>query len=127
MKIRGILRGTLEFILEVARSSHPNEFIALLEVEDDIITDLIFLPGTSTSDSLALLRMETMPLGMKVGGTVHSHPSPHPIPSDEDLFTFSKIGGVHIIVAYPYDEKSWKCYDSSGKEISIEILEEGGE
>lgn len=124
MKVRGILRETLEFILSVAKSSHPNEFIALLEVEDGVIQNLIFLPGTSVSDSLALLRMEMMPLGMRFGGTVHSHPSPHAIPSEEDLFTFSKLGGIHIIVAYPYDFESWKCYDSQGNEIELEILEE---
>jgi proteasome lid subunit RPN8/RPN11 len=124
MRVRGILRETLEFILSVANSSHPNEFIALLEAEEEVIKDLIFLPGTATSDSLALMRLEMMPLGMKVAGTVHSHPSPPPVPSDEDLFTFSKIGGVHIIVAHPYDMKSWRCYNSSGKEIPLKVLEE---
>ncbi|MBC7114356.1 MAG: hypothetical protein PWR13_254 [Archaeoglobi archaeon] len=124
MKVRGILRETLEFILNVARSSHPNEFIGLLEVEDGIVKNIIFLPGTSVSDSLALLRMEMMPLGMRFGGTVHSHPSPNPLPSEEDLFTFSKLGGIHIIVAYPYEPESWKCYDSQGNEIELEIVEE---
>jgi len=30
---------------------------------------------------------------------------------------------VHLIVAAPYDESSWRAYDHRGNEIHLEIME----
>ncbi|RLF50490.1 MAG: peptidase, partial [Thermoplasmata archaeon] len=30
---------------------------------------------------------------------------------------------IHIIIAYPYEDDSWKAYDYSGKEIELEVVE----
>jgi len=40
-KVRGIARDTLKFILEASRSSLPAEFAGLLQVENEIITEVL--------------------------------------------------------------------------------------
>lgn len=127
-KITGIARDTLRFILEASASTAPREFAGLLRAEGGIITEVLLVPGTESSEQGALLRLHMMPM-MHTVGTVHSHPSPNFEPSDEDLAMFSHTGLVHIIAGPPYNEKSWRCYDSSGnprplKVIDIEFKEE---
>ena len=73
-KVKGIARETLRFILEVSKSSYPNEFAGLLQVENGIITEVLVLPGTESSESSALLKLFMMP-NMSSVGSVHSHPS----------------------------------------------------
>jgi proteasome lid subunit RPN8/RPN11 len=63
-----------------------------------------------------------MPIDPTACGTVHSHPSSNASPSDEDLALFAKHGRVHIIIAAPYNEHSWKAYNHRGEEISLEIV-----
>lgn len=118
-----ISRGLLETILEAARNAHPDEFIALLSGSKDVMDELIFLPFVSGGTS-AIIHLDMLPIGMRVFGTVHSHPSPSCRPSEEDLALFTRFGKYHIIVCYPYDMKSWKCYDRSGREVELEVVEE---
>lgn len=108
-------------ILESAKEAYPYEFIALLSGEKGVISELIFLPSISGEES-AIVRLDMLPLGVKVYGTVHSHPSPCCEPSEEDFFLFTKFGKVHIIVCYPFTMEDWKCYDSKGEEIEIELV-----
>ena len=122
-KIRGIARDTLHFILEASRSSHPLEFIGLLRPIDDVIAEVLLIPGSEASDRAATLRFDMVPLTSGSVGTVHSHPSPSPKPSQEDLFFFSRHGKIHIITAYPYTEDSWRCYDEAGRERTLEVLD----
>jgi proteasome lid subunit RPN8/RPN11 len=60
-KINGIARDTLDFILETAKSSMPVEFAALLRAENDVITDVVILPGTESSRMSALIRLYMLP------------------------------------------------------------------
>jgi len=127
-KITGIARDTLRFLLEASASTSPREFAGLLRAERGIITEVILVPGTESSERGALLRLHMMPL-MHTAGTAHSHSTPNLEPSQEDLEMFSQTGSVHIIAGPPYTEKSWKCYDSKGnprplKVIDIEFKEE---
>jgi proteasome lid subunit RPN8/RPN11 len=117
MKIK---RSLLKMILAAARDAYPHEFIAMLAGKKDVIDELIFLPFESGEVS-AIIHTNMLPLGMKIYGTVHSHPSTNLRPSAEDLRMFSK-GKVHIIVGYPFDEDSWECYDRNGNSISIEVM-----
>ncbi len=115
----------LDLIIESAKSIYPNEFGALLRVDDkqkSTISEIILLPGTVQGDSHAIFKLHMMPIDFNIVGTVHSHPSPFPIPSDADLELFGKHGRVHIIIANPYNHSSWKAYDYNGKEIKIEIV-----
>jgi len=123
VKIKGIARDTLHFILEASRSSHPLEFIGLLRPVDDIIGEVLLIPGSESSNRSATLRFDMVPLTSGSIGTVHSHPSPYPQPSREDLFFFSRHGIYHIIAAYPYTDDSWRCYDAAGREQKLDVLD----
>ncbi|MDD3043614.1 MAG: Mov34/MPN/PAD-1 family protein [Methanosarcinaceae archaeon] len=122
MEIKGIARDTLHFILEASRSMAPLEFAGLLQEKDRVITEVLLLPGTESSDSSAVLRLYMMP-NVKAAGSVHSHPGPNRRPSKADLRLFSKTGNCHIIVGSPYDRKSWTCYDRAGNVRELPVLD----
>jgi proteasome lid subunit RPN8/RPN11 len=123
-KIGGIAKETMDFIREVCKSNHPREFIGLLCADRDLITDVFLLPGTRSSDEQAIIRIDMLPIGLRSVGSVHSHPSPGASrPSAQDLLLFSKRGDYHIIVFFPYDELDWRCYNSRGEELELEVVE----
>jgi proteasome lid subunit RPN8/RPN11 len=123
-RIVGIAKDTLEFILEVSKSTHPREFIGMLCADDDLITDIFFLPGTISSDEKAIIRLDMMPMGLRYAGSVHSHPHPGSTrPSRQDLLMFSKTGNFHIIVCHPYEMADWRCYNAKGEERKLELVE----
>ena len=121
-EIKGIARVTLDFILEVSRSTYPNEFAGLLEAKDGIITDVLILPGTESSEVNAVLKLFMMP-NISAVGSVHSHPSSVIRPSKADLRLFSKTGSRHIIAGYPFEGNNWKCFDGSGKVVELPVLD----
>jgi proteasome lid subunit RPN8/RPN11 len=115
----------LDLIIESAKSVYPNEFGALLSVDSkqkDTISEIVLLPGTIQGESHAIFKLHMMPVDFNIVGTIHSHPSPYPIPSDADLELFRKHGRIHIIIAYPYDKNSWKAYDYAGNETTLKIV-----
>jgi len=120
-----ISREVLETAIAASRDSHPNEFIAMLGgkiVKDKVqINELIFLPSLSGGVS-AVIFTDMLPLGIKVLGSIHSHPTPNFYPSTQDLETFSKKGLVHIIIAYPYNESSWRAYNRRGEPINLIVI-----
>lgn len=122
-KVKGIAKDTLDFILEVSKSSHPNEFAGLLTAERGVISNVMFLPKTESSHRSAMIRLDMLPLGVSVAGTVHSHPTQNNKPSKADLALFSNKGEVHIIAHYPYDKKSWACYNFDGSPRELPVLD----
>ena len=122
MQIKGIASDTLSFILEASKSMAPDEFAGLLQEKDGIITEVLILPGTESSDTSAVLRLYMMP-NVKAAGSVHSHPGQNRKPSQADLHLFSKTGNCHIIVGRPYDKNSWTCYDREGKVRELQVLD----
>lgn len=118
-----ITHNCLDLILECAKSNHPNEFAGLLRREEDkVIDELIMLPGTVSGDAHAIFKLHMLPIDMSIVGTIHSHPSESPYPSQADLDLFAKQGKIHIIVAKPFSEQSWKAYYSNGEEAKVEII-----
>ena len=120
-----ISRKCLKLIIESAKSVHPNEFGALLRVDDekiDTISELVLLPGTVQGESHAIFKLHMQPVDFSIVGTVHSHPSKFPIPSNADLELFGKHGRIHIIIANPYTTSSWKAYGYNGKETAVSVL-----
>jgi len=116
----------LETAIAAARESHPHEFIAMLgesKKRKNHISELIFLPSITGGVS-AIIHMDMLPVGMRVLGTIHSHPSPYPYPSEQDMETFSKRGRIHIIIAYPYTMNSWRAYSSSGEPIELRVIDD---
>jgi len=121
MNIFAIERGALEFILGASRSRHPQEFAAVLRAKNGVITEILWPPETISSSRSAVMKLHMMPIDPSACGTAHSHPSGSASPSQEDLMLFAKYGRVHIIVASPYDEHSWRAYDHNGTKIELKV------
>jgi len=120
-----IKQDCLDIILESAKSIYPKEFGGLLRVDSKLkhtIIEVILLPGTISGGSQAIFQLHMLPIDFSIIGTVHSHPSGIPRPSSADLTLFDKYGKIHIIVASPFNEYSWKSYDYLGNEIDIKIV-----
>ena len=120
-----ILRDCLALICECAKDEYPNEFGGLLRVDSldkHLITEVVILPGTIAGETHALFQMHMRPLDFSIIGTVHSHPSRFPFPSQADQQFFQKYGRVHIIAAYPYSFSSWKAYNARGEEMTLEVV-----
>lgn len=115
----------IEEIIDIAKESYPNEFVALLEgrVEDGTlnITGLIFLP-TDVSNEGAVMQVFMQPLTMNSLGSVHSHPGPSASPSEADLNFFASKGVFHMIIAQPYTQNSIRAYDSWGNVIDFRTI-----
>ena len=98
------------------------EFACVLRADDGVITEVILVPGTISSERYALLKRHMLPVDFSVVGSAHSHPTPNATPSDADLNLFQNTGSVHIIVGYPYDMNSWRAFSREGKEIQLKVL-----
>jgi proteasome lid subunit RPN8/RPN11 len=120
-----ITSSCLSMILESAKSVYPNEFIGLLRVEQKhphTIYEIVLLPGTVSGNSHAMLQLHMRPFDLSIVGTIHSHPSGFYYPSSADRQLFQKYGRVHMIVGYPYLEKTWMAYDSWGNQIPMTVI-----
>lgn len=117
-----IARDALKFILEVSKSSSPREFAGMLSARDDIITDVVIVPGTESSEESAVMQLFMLP-NIHTVGTVHSHPSGDGAPSREDIELFDKKGQCHIIVAAPFTNSSWRCYNNRGEPIRLPVVD----
>ncbi|AGB04847.1 putative metal-dependent protease of the PAD1/JAB1 superfamily [Aciduliprofundum sp. MAR08-339] len=117
-----IKKEVLKLIMESSKSSYPNEFGAFLRAKHKIIYEIILLPGTISGGRSVLYNLLMKPIDFTIVGSVHSHPSGVPLPSQADLDMFSRTGDVHIIVAYPFTLSSWKAYNRMGEEIEVKII-----
>ena len=115
----------IDEIINIAKESYPNEFMALLEgqIKGNMlkITGLIFLP-VETSNEGAVMQVFMQPLTTNSVGSVHSHPSYSASPSDADLHFFSKKGIFHMIIANPYNKENIMAYDSFGNTVDFNII-----
>ena len=122
VKVKGIRRKVLRMILAASRDQFPNEFSAALRAKDGIITEILLMPGTQSGRRSALPGIHNLPIDFSVAGSVHSHPSGYPIPSEADLHFFQQFGNVHIITASPFGENNWLAYDIRGNRINLEVI-----
>ena len=120
--VKGIARDLLDLILEASKSSHPHEFAALLRENDGIISEMLLVPGTTSNDTSARMLLDMMPLDLSVVGSAHSHPVHDLRYSDADLHMFGAKGIYNIIVAFPYGENDWVCYDPHGRRVSLPVI-----
>ena len=120
-----ILREVLEFILESSKDAHPNEMFFYLSgsFKKRIIKEVFIGPFNSSPEAV-IYSPAALPVNLKIVGTAHSHPSGDLRPSRVDLESFSRFGGVHIIVGYPYDKSSWRAYGPYGEPIKIKVINE---
>jgi proteasome lid subunit RPN8/RPN11 len=122
MFVRAIDQDVLDLLLEMGRSSFPDEFIVMLGSENDVVTTVYPIAGTMVTGDSAIILMDMVPLGIHIAGTAHSHPKGELWPSDTDLRTFAETGQCHIIVGDPFDADSWLCFDREGRMISLEVV-----
>jgi len=118
-----IRRELMDYLLELARDFYPNEFAGFLRERDGIFEEVLIAPDPHFGRGSAFFNPWMLPHDESVKGTVHSHPGPNPHPSGADLSFFSKFGGVHLIIAYPFVEESVRAYGSDGRELPIEIVD----
>jgi proteasome lid subunit RPN8/RPN11 len=122
-KVEGISRDALTFILEASKSTHPHEFAGLLRSDGRLISEVLLVPGTTSDDSSARMLLDMMPLDLSVVGSVHSHPVPDLRFSEADINMFGAKGHYNIIVAYPYTDRDWVCYNPSGEKVNLPVVE----
>ncbi|CAB50487.1 Mov34/MPN/PAD-1 family protein [Pyrococcus abyssi] len=122
MKVK-IRRELLEYLLELAREFYPNEVAGFLREKDGVLEEVLLVPKGYFGSSSVYFDLTLLPHDESIKGTFHSHPSPFPYPSKGDLMFFSKFGGVHIIVAFPYTKDSVKAFRSDGSEVELEVVE----
>ena len=103
MLVRAIDREVLDLLLEMGKSSFPDEFIVMLGSEKGVITTVYPIAGTTVTSDSATIFMDMVPLVMEIAGTAHSHPNGALWPSNADLQTFAETGRCHIIVGDPFE------------------------
>jgi proteasome lid subunit RPN8/RPN11 len=128
----GIARDALDFALEAAEDSHPDEYMGLLRGEPAsnfdldrsgyVVTDVLVIPGTETNPVSATMDTNMVPNDQRTVGSIHSHPNGVLRPSDEDLATFGR-GEVHVIMGAPYRSGDWRAFDREGDPRSLEVLD----
>ncbi|WP_456434927.1 Mov34/MPN/PAD-1 family protein [Methanopyrus sp.] len=110
----------LNSLLEASDKNHPDEFFAMLggsmSAETITVDSLIVVPFEA-SDSGAIFDLLSVHT-RDVIGTFHSHPYGDPVPSEDDLMLFKRLGAVHAIAAYPYTPDRLEFYDKSGRNIT---------
>lgn len=131
-EILGIAAETLQFALDAAADTHPDEYMGLLRGEPardigldrdgTVITDVLVIPGTKASPRAATFQSNLVPNDLRSLGSVHSHPNGVLRPSDADVASFGR-GRVHIIMGAPYDRDDWRAFDRDGDPIELDVLE----
>ncbi len=119
-----IKKESLDFLLNAAKKTYPDEFIAVLEgtkENDYVLIDAVTVPPFSEGDedesSFSDGFLPPMP---RFIGVFHSHPNSTNEPSDADLETFSK-GLVHLIARDPFVFKNVAAYNNDGTKVHLEI------
>jgi proteasome lid subunit RPN8/RPN11 len=125
-RVTGIARDALTFILEASKSTHPHEFAGLLRSNGRVIAEVMLVPGTTSDETSARMLLSMMPNDPSLVGSVHSHPVHDLRFSEADLDMFGAKGYYNIIVAYPYGENDWVCYNPEGEKVPLPVLEASG-
>ena len=111
-------RPALDFMLEAAKSAYPLEFIGMLRAENNVITEVLIIPGSKFGKHYSSVFLHMIPLDPSIVGSVHSHPG-ITTPSKADLHFFSKLGRVHIIVGV---NGEMSAFDTNGAPVTLEIV-----
>ncbi|MFB6227124.1 MAG: Mov34/MPN/PAD-1 family protein [Halobacteriales archaeon] len=130
-RVIGIAEDTIEFVLDAARDTHPDEYMGLLRgerarrvgIDRDglVVTDVLVIPGTTSNPTSATVKTNMIPNMQRVG-SVHSHPNGVLRPSDADLRTFG-TGEAHVILGHPYRRGDWRVFDREGDPRELPVLD----
>ena len=117
-----IKKELIDGILALCKDQHPNEILGFLRVRNEIASEYILLPGAKTNQKSGVFFPGRIPSDPTLEGTIHSHPTGNPNPSQVDLETVFMSKRFHFISAYPYTYKSTKCFDQKGNELKYQII-----
>jgi len=117
-----IKRELIEGVLALCKNQHPREILGYLRVERGVVCEYILLPGASTDEKSGVFFPRRVPNDPSLQGTIHSHPTGNPYPSQVDLETVFMSKRFHFIAAYPYNYASTKCFDQKGNELVFKII-----
>ncbi|KAB7514827.1 proteasome protein [Halosegnis rubeus] len=130
--VLGIAEGALSFARSAAEDTHPDEYMGLLRGEDardlgldrdgTVVTDVLIIPGTTSSPVSATVRSDMIPTGARSVGSLHSHPNGVLHPSEQDIQTFGN-GSVHIILGAPYGPDDWRAFDRTGDPRELDVVD----
>ncbi len=120
--VNKVKRSVIDMAREAAKASHPQEFGGALRLSGSTITELVLIPGTIQGDSHAILPLGMLPVDRSINGSVHSHPDPHPYPSDADFELFEHYGTIHLILCMPYGPDDWRAYDHTGLPTHLDVV-----
>jgi len=130
-EVVGIARDTLLTALASSEDYHPRKFVAHLrsteaskvgvEAEGEILTEVVFAPESKQDDVFDTLGVDALPRSASVVGTVASAPTDEL--EGEDYTRFANRGRIHIVTFPPYDEDSWRVYDSDGAERNLDVFD----
>jgi len=124
--LKGILikRDVLEFILGVSREVYPKEFSGLLRGTEELIGEVLIIPGTVFGNRFATTPLYRAPIDYSIIGSVHSHPARNFKPSRADIRFFGKTGFVHLILRQPYAGiQDIAAYDQQGNRLELGVQE----
>jgi proteasome lid subunit RPN8/RPN11 len=117
----------VEGLLEYAKANHPRECILLLRgrVKEGVVwvDQLVIPPGAVHGESMSTFNPHLLPLDATIIGVAHSHPTPNPYPSLQDLLHF--YGKIALLVTYPYRSiEDVVAYDRDGRIRPCEVYRE---
>jgi proteasome Rpn11 subunit JAMM motif . Metallo peptidase. MEROPS family M67B len=130
--VGAIATDAMAFARACAADQHPDEFMGLLRADpalasmtpgdSRVVTDVLVLPGTTSSPVQATIRSVTIPNEQAIVGSVHSHPNGVLTPSDTDRRSFGS-GPLHIILGAPYGPADWRAYDRTGTHRALRTVD----
>ena len=130
--VAAIATDAMAFARACAADQHPDEFMGLLRADPAmaeaiagrgrVVTDVLVLPGTTSSPVQATIRGVTIPNEQAIVGSVHSHPNGVLTPSDTDRRSFGS-GSLHIILGAPYGPDDWRAFDRSGDHRALRVVD----
>ena len=117
-----IKKDLIDGILGLCKNQHPNEILGFLKVQNEIAMEYVLLPGSITNENSGVFTPGRVPSDPAYQGTVHSHPSGIPYPSQADLRSVFRSKRFNFIVGYPYTYNAIRCFDQKGNELSYRII-----
>ncbi len=113
--------GVIAGMRELALQTHPKEVIALLqgtrELDVLVVDSIVYQPFQNTRTSATIMQDSAL---TGIVGSFHSHPGAQARPSAQDLRHFARAGGIHGIIAEPYNEVH--MFDSRGRLLEIHAI-----